>query len=802
MSRRDNKHIKKINIMSLQTDPHPGFMGRRELAKRAAQLTERGVCEGDILKERLPRKYVSVLLRGLLIFLASYGTVWGLVSSFDLAYDPVKVFFGILVLSVFSASIYYNRLTFYVGYVIMFLTFFVYSVTRYSYINSGFQAIINEINEHYVDYFSLPALRVSQEIIADRNLTVPIACIFIGWVYCIMLNVTISSYMNPVLTFVITFLPLQAAFYIDIMPPYLCMMMLIMCYVSVLVLSRAGYYALPYRYKKYELFSRRRRKKGFEDSYILSAKGMLSVFWVSLAISLAFYVVATAVFGDSFSTKYVSNKLKNKMDDYVEIIVMNGITSIFNRYDAKGGLARGRLGGIGSVTPDYNTDLEVTYVPDSTDTVYLRAFVGDTYTIDRFSEADDPNYSIVNEPFHPDEDVREMEIFNIDADEGYYYLPYHTFEADGDMDGASHVTYVPVREEDDYPMDDDEMYPYSEYVFEHYTQVPESLIPVLDDVVDKGDLITDKRGNEGMLDCCYRLQKYFAENYRYSLQPGRTPMGSDVVEYFLTSQDRGYCMHYASASTLILRYLGIPARYCEGYVITASSLSQGELVSEEGGEKKVKVQLTDAAAHAWVEVYMINYGWVPYEMTPPSFGDEEYADMGSLMSILSGLFTSTSRQEDGDKAEESIAAGTGEMFSRFGKSVAFLIKPVGFSIAALILILIMRPLALSLYSYLKVLFSLRKGDYSDAYLRRYRSYSSRLLKLKAISTVNADPLIIADALGDCIKDEKDLEKISRIAENARRAAYSREGIGEDEYKTSCPDMRHIAVEVKKNMSHR
>ena len=788
--------------MSLQTDPHPGFMGRRELKKRSAELSERGVCEGDILKSNLPHKYVSVLLRGLLIFLAAYGTVWGLVCSFDLAYDPVKVFFGILVLSIFSASIYYNRVTFYVGYVIMFITFFIYSVSRYSYINSGFQALINEINEHYVDYFSLPALRVSQEIITDRSISVPIACIFIGWVYCIMLNVTISSYMNPVLTFVITFIPLQAAFYIDIMPPYLCMTMLIMCYVSVLVLSRAGYYALPYRYKKYELFSRRRKKKGFEDSYILSARGMLSVFWVSLAISLAFFVVATAAFGDTFSTKYVSNKLKNKMDDYVEVIVMNGITSIFNRYDARGGLARGRLGGIGSVTPDYDTDLEVTYVPTSTDTIYLRAFIGDKYTLDRFSEAADPEYSPVNEPFHPDGDVSEMEVFNVDADEEYYYLPYHTYEADGDKAGAFHVTYVQVPMGSDYPMDDDEMYPYTEYVFTHYTNVPESLIPILDEVVNKGDLITDKRGNEGILDCCYRLQTYFAENYRYSLQPGRTPLGSDVVGYFLTEQDRGYCMHYASSSTLILRYLGIPARYCEGYVITASTLSQGEIVSEENGVKKVKVDITDAAAHAWVEVYMINYGWVPYEMTPPSFGEDEYADMGSLMGILSGLFTSTSRQEEGETEGEGFAAGTGEMLSKFGKSIEFLIKPVGLCIAIVMLILILRPVFVSFYSYLLVFVSLKRGDYSGAYLRRYRAYSARLLKCKAIATVNADPLDLAGALGLIFENDTDLEKIGRIAESASRAAYSSEGIGAEDYEASCPDMKYIAAEAKKIMSHR
>jgi hypothetical protein len=61
-------------------------------------------------------------------------------------------------------------------------------------------------------------------------------------------------------------------------------------------------------------------RKGSEDSYILSAKGMLSVFTVSLIMSLVFLVISGVAFGDTYSTKYVSNKLKNRTDDYVEAL--------------------------------------------------------------------------------------------------------------------------------------------------------------------------------------------------------------------------------------------------------------------------------------------------------------------------------------------------------------------------------------------------------------------------------------------------------------------------------------------------
>ena len=794
MSGQDNTGLKhNLKIKSLRTDPHPGFMGKIELKKRDDELARRGVCKEDVSLENMPAKFISVLLRGFMIFLAAYGTVWGLVSSFDLGYGQGRVFAWILLLSLFSAAIYYNRFTFYVGYIVTFIAFFVFSVAMYSYINSGFQAFMNELNEAYVDYFSLPALRVSEEIIADRNQSVPIMCIFLGWVYCIMLNVTISSYMNPVLTFIITFLPLQTVFYIDRYPNFLCMTMLIMCYASVLVLSRAGYYALPYRYKKYESFSRRRTKKGSEDSYILSAKGMLSVFAVSLILSLAFFVVSGLVFGDTYSTKYVSNKLKNKTDDYVEVLVMNGLSSLFNRYAATGGLARGKLGGIGSVAPDYETDLIVTYVPESTDTIYLRAFVGNQYQRDRFAEDRNTDYPTSSEPFHmgEDEELRVMTIENVDADVDYYYTPYHTASVEGDSAGVYAIEYIPDPVAVSYPIDDREMTDYTLYAFSNYLDVPESLIPILDDTVKRADMIVSERGSEGMLLCCYKLQKYFAENYKYSLRPGRTPMGTDVVGYFLTEQDRGYCMHYASAATLLLRYVGIPARYCEGYVIQASDLEQGLIVSEEDGVTTVEVEITDASAHAWVEIYIQNYGWIPYEMTPPSFDEEEPINAGGLFGILSQLFTAAEREDAEGADSNGLDDEDFDAFGKIAKSLEFLVKPVGYSLAVIILILILIPVIRRLVTVFRVMSYRRKGKYSEAILVRYKSYTAFLIRKKLIASSNADSVSVGEELSGNYESEEIRSKIMEVAETIRKAAFSGHEISAEEYETAVRLMKEI-----------
>lgn len=95
---------------------------------------------------------------------------------------------------------------------------------------------------------------------------------------------------------------------------------------------------------------------------------------------------------------------------------------------------------------------------------------------------------------------------------------------------------------------------------------------------------------------------------RYNIDPGPLPRGADPVEYFLGENHQGYCMHFASAGALILRQLGVPARFVSGYVVLPDQFRR----SSEGYRASVR----DDAAHAWVEIWLENVGWVPVEMTP------------------------------------------------------------------------------------------------------------------------------------------------------------------------------------------
>lgn len=119
----------------------------------------------------------------------------------------------------------------------------------------------------------------------------------------------------------------------------------------------------------------------------------------------------------------------------------------------------------------------------------------------------------------------------------------------------------------------------------------------------------------------FRLQlaqgvaEYLKREGSYSLELDKLPAGEDAVEYFLENDMEGFCEHFASAGTLLLRELGVPARYVGGYIVKQSDISK-----EAGG---YEATVMDSAAHAWTEVYLENYGWVPIEMTPGYGGVSE-----------------------------------------------------------------------------------------------------------------------------------------------------------------------------------
>jgi transglutaminase-like putative cysteine protease len=109
--------------------------------------------------------------------------------------------------------------------------------------------------------------------------------------------------------------------------------------------------------------------------------------------------------------------------------------------------------------------------------------------------------------------------------------------------------------------------------------------------------------------------------FQYTLDP---PTDSNPkvwpLVFFLTSSHRGYCQYFASAMGAMLRSLGIPTRLVTGYGPGTPAGAGG--IRPQGESTQLIVTTSDA--HTWVEAYFPNYGWIPFEPTPPSAqGDYE-----------------------------------------------------------------------------------------------------------------------------------------------------------------------------------
>jgi transglutaminase-like putative cysteine protease len=97
------------------------------------------------------------------------------------------------------------------------------------------------------------------------------------------------------------------------------------------------------------------------------------------------------------------------------------------------------------------------------------------------------------------------------------------------------------------------------------------------------------------------LNDFRNENFVYTLSPPL--LGEHAVDEFLFDTRRGFCEHYASAFTVLMRAAGIPARVVTGY--------QGGQVNPVSDY----ILIRQADAHAWTEIWVSGTGWIRIDPT-------------------------------------------------------------------------------------------------------------------------------------------------------------------------------------------
>lgn len=145
-----------------------------------------------------------------------------------------------------------------------------------------------------------------------------------------------------------------------------------------------------------------------------------------------------------------------------------------------------------------------------------------------------------------------------------------------------------------------------------YLQLPSDY----DEVIQLAKEITV--GLNSPYDKAEAIETYLHDNYVYNEQPGFENTG-DMIYEFLFDKKEGFCQQFATSMSLMLRAVDVPSRFVVGYVIE-TVIEEDEIPSEflytEDRIRDPYFHIYDSNAHAWVEVYSENVGWVQYEPTP------------------------------------------------------------------------------------------------------------------------------------------------------------------------------------------
>lgn len=143
-------------------------------------------------------------------------------------------------------------------------------------------------------------------------------------------------------------------------------------------------------------------------------------------------------------------------------------------------------------------------------------------------------------------------------------------------------------------------------------------------------------------DITTRIRMVLRQTAAYTEHPKAVPKGKDLVSWFLNDYKKGNAAYYASAAVLAYRAAGYPARYVEGYHLSADQAEQMK------SQKEKNITLTSGDAHAWAEVYVAGIGWMPVETTPgmyvESYGDKKVEGKPSYQ-------VNASKKEDGADAQ-------------------------------------------------------------------------------------------------------------------------------------------------------
>ncbi len=576
--------------------------------EKDAELTLARVQEND------GYDFLAALAKALLVFLLVYGAIGGFLSAFDIEYNSGLCITEFLAMALVLSAAYESGRKWLINLISLgFLGVYLrIAVVNYWVINSGYYAILNRFYEKARNYLDVESGVEYSLAVDETYATVTMFVLFLGMMGVMLFHIMLKSRCSLLRVVLLTLTPYVIPFYFDCSPDLIYILMLLAGYLAVAVL-RGG---------------------NVPDRLTGQMRSVLP-----FAVVVTVLTVRTAAFllpETAYERMVPKSAAKAASEEEMVQFAQYGLAAMLRQGSAGVGVSGGRLSRSASLMPTYETVLTVRYTPYEYNPVYLKAFTGMEYLGDRWSEAgeelpDDGDMAASVESRrqayadNPSAQGRGvMEVEKADEADEYEYRPYYTSEAESAAQPQTakerRYVYYPAVEETAVP---------PQSPADDYLTVPDSCLAAVREVCDKAGF----SGTEEEI--AAQIVAYFDENYDYTLRPGYYFGNPDYISHFLLESKKGYCAHFASAAVMLFRQMGIPARYAEGFAFSyLNVVENGELVEEAsyddyydgyspiGRTGLIELEIPDAYAHAWVEIYVEGRGWVVVDPTPAQSAQE------------------------------------------------------------------------------------------------------------------------------------------------------------------------------------